>query len=107
MLSTVYFATGMSVSLLAYGKGTLLAFHADRKLRSRAHPWMALGAGSQLILDVIDNTSTSHVTGYFNAAMLAWSLWQWWNSGGGDGIRKLWKKTKAQLTLRTSAPQPS
>jgi hypothetical protein len=52
---------------------------------SIAEGWMTLYFLSYMVINVI-----RHRTGYavLDAGFAAWWGWMWWNSGGGDGIKK-------------------
>jgi hypothetical protein len=59
--------------------------------------WAMLGWSSELIGSVLQHTGWAYVSAFF----LALSIYFWWNSGGGDGM-----KTKIKNFVQKITPQP-
>lgn len=90
-------------STWCYIRAVWLITHADRKLQAHAFLWAACGTGVVTVAAI--------VSGNWGMALLygpatAWSLWEWWNRGGGDGMKKLLKKAAGYLGFGPqAAPQ--
>ena len=102
MNDTVVTVVGVGLTALTSVVGAWFASHTDRKIRTRGYLWLAFGCLAQVIMDLLLDDRT---LAYVNTALAALHLYSWWNSGGGDGLRKMWKKAKASLTLRQPAGQ--
>jgi hypothetical protein len=96
--------------VLTAGLGTVVlvipalrfVMHVDRRLRARGWALMAGGYAMQTLPSVwAGETEPAAI----DAALTAFFLWQWWNNGGGDGMRRIWKRAKARLTMPRLAPQ--
>lgn len=94
--------TGLATSTALTVIGVWLSLHVDKRLKTRGHLIMAAGTGIQLVIGVL---TAHHIPAAINAAATAFHLYNWWNSGGGDGMRRLGKKLKDRLTLGSPVPQ--
>lgn len=103
MNETAIAAAGALIGLPLTAAGFLLQGRTDRRLQSRGALMAAAGSGVQLFAAVL-NGNTAAASAF--AAFTAVWLWFWWNSGGGDGMRRLLKNARSLLTPRLSA-QPT
>lgn len=83
-------------------RGFLLTEMVDRKLQARGHLFMAV---AQAVYTVGAVLLDMRYWSYVSAACLAWYLYDWWNSGGGDGMRRAWKKVRSLASGWGVAPQ--
>lgn len=91
------------VAVLCVGRAVLLVLHVDKKIQNQGLVWIAAASGVMAVAGVLDNNS---VAAGINAATSAFALWQWWNNGGGDGMKKLLKKAAGYLGFGPqAAPQ--
>jgi hypothetical protein len=98
---TVITTIGLGVGSSLVGAAVCQLCYADEKLRVRAYLFMASGGGVMTITSVLmGNTFTAAV----DSAMTAFSLWSWWNSGGGGGMRSLMKRLTSAFGS-SAAPQ--
>lgn len=74
------------VSMAVLMWGFLLVQHRDRKISMSGYLTMATGYGMQIagILMYAENKALAVMP----AACLAWCLYEWWNGGGGDGLKR-------------------
>lgn len=105
-MSLITFAVFMAAATCCIGISIYHTFHrpVDGSGERTDLLWMGLGnlvAGIGIAL-----YAPNPGLGMFNAAAGAWALVEWWNSGGGSGLRKKIKKWVKRLvpTLRL-APQ--
>lgn len=99
-MSAVVAALAMSGGLVLIVRGFLLTRHVDRKLKARGVLTMACGYGMQMAGFIIADYP---VWASAEAAFMALCLHDWWNSGGGDGLkRKLRKLVPAGPAPRTT-----
>lgn len=77
--------------------------YTDRRLQARAY---LMGVAFNGILGLGCVLRGEHLGAALNAALTAWHLYNWWNNGGGDGLRRLLKKIRTFGAGRL-APQPS
>lgn len=103
-LHPAVFIAAVCVVGACYGRALLLVRHVDEKVRVRALLWVAIGAGVMMVASVLDGSSFG---GAVNAAVAAFTLWQWWNSGGGGGMKKLLKKAAGYLGFGPQAAPSS
>lgn len=96
----------IAIALTAAAIGILLAslaaFLLGRVGWRTVHGGSAAANGLVLLGNVIDGSTA--LAGC-SAAVMALSLWQWWNGGGGDDTkRRLRKWAKAFRPVRRTAP---
>ena len=75
-----------ALSVVVIMAGFFLTLHADRKLSVQGHLVMAAGYGMQVVGNLLYSETRMFVA--IPAALMAWSLYQWWNNGGGDGLKR-------------------
>lgn len=93
-LHPAVFIAFVCVACACYGRAVLLIMHVDKKVQVRGLLWVAIAAGVMMVASVLDGSSFG---GAVNAATAAFALWQWWDRGGGDGMKKLLKKAAGYL----------
>lgn len=86
MIEGVVSGVWASVTVAVIVWGFLLTQHRDHKINVRGHLMMATGYGLQVvgILMYSENKPLAVVP----AACMAWCLYDWWNGGGGDGLKR-------------------
>lgn len=88
----VFFVGGFAL----LGVATRMHQYEDTKLSMRGYLYSAsafvcFGMASALYRNVFAMS--------WNAGFLAWCLWQWWNGGGGDGLKRRLKKLSSSFGL--------
>lgn len=101
MNETVMTAVGICIGMLLVGIGSWYRVHMDRRLKVHGSLIMAAGYVVMMITAILIHSTASASV---HAALAAWFLYEWWNGGGGDGIRRLAKKLRS-LTMGRALPQ--
>lgn len=103
MSDLVIVAVGMSASMPLLWVAVWFALHVDRKLKQRACLFAAAGAAVQTVMCMLlDNLPMACL----DAAGVAWFLYLWWNTGGGDGLKRRLKSLSGYLGFgRSAAPE--
>lgn len=101
MSEGVIIAVGMSIGIPLAVYGLWLTTHTDRRLQQRGR---LCSAAANLVLAVANALIGNTVAAAVGAAIGAWLLWQWWNGGGGDGLKRRLKKWAGAFGPRL-APQ--
>lgn len=96
----------IAIALIAAAIGILLAslaaFLLGRIDWRTVHGGSAAANALVLLGNVIDGSTT---LASFSAALMALSLWQWWNGGGGDGTKRRLRSWARQFRpVRRTAP---
>ncbi len=91
--------TIMGCGIMVIGCAHLL--HVDNRIKARGHLYMAAAFVVCMLGSVLLH---SPLIASLDAAGVAWSLWLWWNNGGGDGMKRRFKAWTESLGRRT-APQ--
>jgi hypothetical protein len=82
--------------------GFLFVMRTDRRLKARGFALLAWAYVAQFIASVLEGEPT---VACIDAALVAFFTWHWWNNGGGDGMRRAWKKFTSRISLSRLAPQ--
>lgn len=101
MNETLIIGIGTSVGCAAAFAGAYLTSYADVRIRGRGYLLTAAGAG---VLTLACALTGAMVGAAINAASAAMALWFWWNNGGGDGMRRAWKRVRGRFTVLRGAP---
>jgi|SRR6267142_3119570 len=98
MLGFIVFLFLIGTGCCIYGliRGTIRLRVGENKARI-TNFWSMLGWSSNLIGSILQHSSFAYVAAFF----LAGSIYFWWNSGGGDGM-----KTKIKNFVQKITPQP-
>lgn len=101
-MSQVMLGVGIAIGCVINGVGVGFSYHVDKKIKARGYLCAAAGMTMNVVVCLlVGNTVGASAF----AAFAAWWLWCWWNSGGGDGFRKAWKKVKSWVPGLSPAPQ--
>jgi len=72
--------------------GAWFTLHVDPKIKARGYLLMAAGGAANTVQCLLVGPRT---LAYVMAGVTAFHLYMWWNNGGGDGMRKAWKKLRS------------
>jgi hypothetical protein len=98
---TVITVVGLTIGIPLGVWGAWHQVYVDQKLKARGYLFMAAGSGVMTIMCVLTHNT---IVAAVNGATTAFNLWSWWNSGGGDGMRRLMKRLTSSIGDR-SVPQ--
>lgn len=93
-LELVIVVGGLAITTTCYARGLWLLAYVDSKLKQRGRLLLICGSGAQTVACVVTGSS---VAAAVNAAVGAWFLYDWWNNGGGDGMKRRMKKMAGYL----------
>lgn len=99
----------MTISLTFSAVGALLigaaviGYCLGRFQRRQLWAGLSLGNAACLVAEIL---SDSKVMAGFSASAVAVGAWMWWNSGGGDGTRRLLRDLARRFRgVRRTAPE--
>lgn len=83
---TVLSSGGLAVLAVTHLYGiSLLLLRTDRRLRTRGAAVLAFSCLTQALIYAF--LRLPYIAAFYAAAVAFW-LWVWWNSGGGDGMMR-------------------
>lgn len=94
-------AASVFAGILLEGVGVFFVSFADRRLRQRGYLLLAAGSVLLLLSAVVAHNTFAAV---LHSVTVAYWVYEWWNGGGGDGMKKAWKSLKGRFTVLRAAP---
>lgn len=99
---TIIIVIGQTTGFALIGLGVGFMRYRDQKLKARGVLYVAIGFTAKAISNFLAHEP---IWASIDAGLVAWFLWVWWNNGGGDGMRRAFKKAWSKVIDCAPAPQ--